>query len=105
MTSSLAIGAVLSVGLNSTIAQPIANTPAKSSQLTLTEQLDLARLVDMAAARLKLNIEYDAAVVKGMGDIAAGSTYLREIAMRGDTVRWRDWAKTQMIKRSNPKGE
>jgi Flp pilus assembly protein TadD len=27
-------------------------------------------------------------------------TYLREIAMRGDTARWRDWARTQMIKRN-----
>jgi type II secretory pathway component GspD/PulD (secretin) len=31
----------------------------------LSEQIDLARLLDLCAARLKLNVEYDPAIVKG----------------------------------------
>ncbi|MGE3110115.1 MAG: secretin N-terminal domain-containing protein, partial [Phycisphaerales bacterium] len=40
--------------------------------ITLTDQLDLARLVDMASSRLKVNIEYDAAVVKGTVTLRLG---------------------------------
>jgi len=42
-------------------------------ELTLTEQIDLARLVDMAAQRLKLNIEYDATAVKGTATLRLGA--------------------------------
>jgi hypothetical protein len=29
--------------------------------------------------------------------------YLREIALRGDTARWREWAQAQLIKRGEPR--
>jgi len=48
-------------------------TQAQPPELTLTEQIDLARLVDMAAQRLKLNIEYDAAAVKGTATLRLGA--------------------------------
>ncbi|MCW5766869.1 MAG: hypothetical protein KIT68_12945 [Phycisphaeraceae bacterium] len=39
----------------------------------MTEQIELARLVDLAAARLRLNIEYDAAVLKGTATLRLGA--------------------------------
>ncbi len=54
-------------------ASPPASAPASPQTIDandaerslLAEQIDLARLLDLAASRLKLNIEYDPAVVKG----------------------------------------
>ncbi|HYE03381.1 MAG TPA: secretin N-terminal domain-containing protein [Phycisphaerales bacterium] len=44
---------------------PPAPLPAAGGRLTLAGQVELARLVDMAAQRLRLNIQYDAATLKG----------------------------------------
>lgn len=44
---------------------PAAATSASDEGSLLSEQIDLARLLDLCAARLKLNLEYDPAVVKG----------------------------------------
>jgi type II secretory pathway component GspD/PulD (secretin) len=48
----------------SQLARPSPRSPTQDGSL-LTEQVDLARLLDLCAQRLKLNLEYDPAVVKG----------------------------------------
>lgn len=47
--------------------------PQPAPELLLTEQIELARLVDIAAQRLKVNIEYDAALVKGAVTLRLGA--------------------------------
>jgi len=44
-------------------AQP--SSPAPSDRLTIASQIELPRLIDLAAARLTVKIEYDPAVLKG----------------------------------------
>ncbi|MGE3109828.1 MAG: type II secretion system protein GspD [Phycisphaerales bacterium] len=58
--------------VSNAIAQTRQPATSPSDTLTLTDQLDLARLVDMASSRLKVNIEYDAAVVKGTVTLRLG---------------------------------
>lgn len=45
-------------------AQAAQETSAQPATTTLAGQIELARLVDLAAQRLKLNVEYDAAALK-----------------------------------------
>lgn len=47
--------------------------PGSAPQVMLGEQLELARLVDIAAQRLKVNIEYDAAQLKGTVTLRLGA--------------------------------
>lgn len=42
-----------------------AQPPSSPTQISLAGQIELARLVDMAAQRLRLNIDYDAGALKG----------------------------------------
>src|SRR5258705_8168167 len=46
------------------LARSTPRSPAQESSL-LSEQVDLVRLLDLCAQRLKLNLEYDPTVVKG----------------------------------------
>src|SRR5688572_22667472 len=62
--------ALMAVGVSG--AQSFAQDQ-QAPQLTLTDQLELARLVDMAAQRLKVNIEYDAALLKGTVTLRLGA--------------------------------
>lgn len=43
------------------------------AEITLGDQIELARLVDIAAQRLKVNIEYDAALLKGTVTLRLGA--------------------------------
>jgi len=57
---------VLLVGLAAPPSTGQERSPAPPSQNSLlSEQVDLVRLLDLCAQRLKLNLEYDPAVVKG----------------------------------------
>jgi hypothetical protein len=54
--------------------QPDVAPPASpQAQLSLTEQIELPRLVDIAAQRLKVNIEYDASGLKGTVTLRLGA--------------------------------
>ena len=44
-----------------------------SPQVVLSGQMELARLVDLAADRLKLSIEYDSSVLKGTVTLRLGN--------------------------------
>lgn len=57
--------------------------PQPENAVTLAGQVDVARLVDLAAQRLKLNVEYDAAALK-----AAGQVTLRLEAGISDEELW-----------------
>ncbi len=53
------------------VAQP--SGPALPATVTLSEQVDLARLVDLAAQRLKMNLEYDSSQLKGTVTLRLGA--------------------------------
>ncbi|MCC6675507.1 MAG: hypothetical protein IT436_00050, partial [Phycisphaerales bacterium] len=67
------------------LAQPAALEPPASEPpaVTLAGQVEVARLVDVAARRLGLNIEYDAAALKALGAVT-----LRLDASLGDDELW-----------------
>src|SRR5262245_38103854 len=46
---------------------------AQDKNVMLSEQMELARLVDIAAQRLKVNIEYDATLLKGSVTLRLGA--------------------------------
>jgi len=60
------LGALLSTALFAgvrTLVQP--QESQERSEVLLSEQVDLAQLLDLCSQRLKINLEYDPAVVKG----------------------------------------
>lgn len=50
-------------------ASPVCGQPAEEPATTPSGQIELARLVDLAAQRLKVNIEYDSAALKSAGAV------------------------------------
>ena len=75
---------------------PDAN-PAQPGPVSLAEQLELARLVDVAAQRLRLNIEYDPAVLKGSVTLRLGSGVTD--AELWDLTNRQDWAACESVQR------
>lgn len=58
------LGAVALLALGGTAGTPVARAQT-GAQTSIAGQVELARLVDLAAQRLKVNVEYDPGIVKG----------------------------------------
>lgn len=52
------------------VAMTIASAHAQHEQVQPSGQMDVVRLVDLAAQRLKLNVDYDATALKAAGQVA-----------------------------------
>lgn len=60
------------------VAQVSGAAPLVQDRITLNGEMELARLVDLAAKRLNLDVEYDAAGIKGTVTIRVGGELTNE---------------------------
>jgi type II secretory pathway component GspD/PulD (secretin) len=88
-------GCVVWAAVGSASLQVSAAQPAETGELRIAGQLEVPRLVDLVADRLKVTIEYDAAAIKGSstlridGGVADGELWQllnRALAARGFTT-------------------